>query len=33
MGWHVYPGHYGLFSGDRWREQICPELRAFIRAS
>jgi poly(3-hydroxybutyrate) depolymerase len=26
-------GHYGLFSGRRWREQIYPELRAFIRAS
>jgi poly(3-hydroxybutyrate) depolymerase len=26
-------GHYGLFSGRRWREQIYPEVRAFIRAS
>jgi poly(3-hydroxybutyrate) depolymerase len=26
-------GHYGLFSGHRWREQIYPEVRAFIRAS
>ena len=25
-------GHYGLFSGHRWRETIYPELRAFIRA-
>ena len=25
-------GHYGLFSGHRWREQIYPELRAFIAA-
>jgi poly(3-hydroxybutyrate) depolymerase len=24
-------GHYGLFSGHRWREQIYPELRSFIR--
>jgi poly(3-hydroxybutyrate) depolymerase len=26
-------GHYGLFSGSRWRERIYPEVRAFIRAS
>ncbi|MDB4959327.1 MAG: esterase [Myxococcales bacterium] len=25
-------GHYGLFSGHRWRDSIYPELRAFIRA-
>ncbi|QDZ27684.1 polyhydroxyalkanoate depolymerase [Noviherbaspirillum sp. UKPF54] len=25
-------GHYGIFSGHRWREQICPEVTAFIRA-
>ena len=25
-------GHYGLFSGHRWREVIYPELRAFVRA-
>ncbi len=24
-------GHYGLFSGRRWRDAIYPELRAFIR--
>ncbi len=24
-------GHYGLFSGHRWRETIYPELHAFIR--
>lgn len=24
-------GHYGLFSGSRWRKTIAPELRAFIR--
>lgn len=24
-------GHYGIFSGRRWREQIYPEVRAFIR--
>jgi poly(3-hydroxybutyrate) depolymerase len=23
-------GHYGLFSGSRWREAIYPEIRAFI---
>ena len=23
-------GHYGIFSGRRWREQIYPEVRAFI---
>ncbi len=25
-------GHYGLFSGRRWREDIAPVVRAFIRA-
>ncbi|MFN7551552.1 MAG: polyhydroxyalkanoate depolymerase [Pseudomonadota bacterium] len=25
-------GHYGIFSGRRWRERIYPEVRAFIRA-
>jgi len=25
-------GHYGIFSGRRWREVIYPELHAFIRA-
>jgi poly(3-hydroxybutyrate) depolymerase len=24
-------GHYGIFSGRRWREQIYPEVRDFIR--
>ncbi|KJK21235.1 esterase [Burkholderiaceae bacterium 16] len=24
-------GHYGIFSGRRWREDIYPEVRAFIR--
>jgi len=24
-------GHYGIFSGRRWREQICPCLHDFIR--
>lgn len=23
-------GHYGIFSGRRWREQVYPELRSFI---
>jgi len=26
-------GHYGIFSGRRWREAIYPEVRAFIRAA
>jgi poly(3-hydroxybutyrate) depolymerase len=26
-------GHYGIFSGRRWREQIAPQIRAVIRAS
>jgi poly(3-hydroxybutyrate) depolymerase len=25
-------GHYGIFSGRRWRERIYPEVRDFIRA-
>jgi poly(3-hydroxybutyrate) depolymerase len=25
-------GHYGIFSGRRWRELVCPEVAAFIRA-
>lgn len=24
-------GHYGIFSGRRWRETICPKIAAFIR--
>ena len=24
-------GHYGIFSGRRWREKVYPEVRAFIR--
>jgi poly(3-hydroxybutyrate) depolymerase len=24
-------GHYGIFSGRRWRETICPRVREFIR--
>ena len=24
-------GHYGIFSGRRWREQVYPEVREFIR--
>lgn len=24
-------GHYGIFSGRRWRERVYPEVRAFIR--
>jgi poly(3-hydroxybutyrate) depolymerase len=23
-------GHYGIFSGKRWRQTIYPEVRAFI---
>ncbi|HEY6909799.1 MAG TPA: polyhydroxyalkanoate depolymerase, partial [Myxococcales bacterium] len=31
---HLQPdvGHYGTFSGRRWREEIAPRLRAFIRS-
>ncbi|MDH4191458.1 MAG: polyhydroxyalkanoate depolymerase, partial [Betaproteobacteria bacterium] len=25
-------GHYGIFSGRRWREMIYPRIREFIRA-
>ncbi|MFP5460210.1 MAG: polyhydroxyalkanoate depolymerase [Gammaproteobacteria bacterium] len=25
-------GHYGIFSGRRWRESICPQVGEFIRA-
>ena len=25
-------GHYGVFSGSRWREGVYPELRRFIAA-
>lgn len=30
---HVQPGvgHYGVFNGSRWREEIAPRVRAFIR--
>ena len=26
-------GHYGIFSGRRWRETICPKIAGFIRQS
>jgi len=26
-------GHYGIFSGRRWREKVYPQIRAFIRAA
>ena len=26
-------GHYGIFSGRRWRELIYPEIRQFIRSN
>ena len=26
-------GHYGIFSGRRWRETICPKITEFIRQS
>jgi poly(3-hydroxybutyrate) depolymerase len=26
-------GHYGIFSGRRWRTEIYPELKAFIEAN
>jgi len=25
-------GHYGIFNGRRWREQIMPQVREFVRA-
>ena len=25
-------GHYGIFSGRRWREMVCPKISEFIRA-
>lgn len=25
-------GHYGIFSGRRWRQQICPKIQAFVRS-
>ena len=30
---HVQPkvGHYGLFNGRRWREEILPHVRDFVR--
>lgn len=36
-GWHEHhvqegAGHYGTFSGRRWRERIAPRIRAFFRA-
>jgi poly(3-hydroxybutyrate) depolymerase len=32
---HLQPGvgHYGVFNGSRWREDIAPRLREFIRAA
>jgi len=24
-------GHYGIFSGRRWRQNICPQVTAFVR--
>ncbi|WP_288107037.1 hypothetical protein, partial [Limnobacter sp.] len=26
-------GHYGIFSGRRWREMIYPKIREFIAAN
>jgi poly(3-hydroxybutyrate) depolymerase len=26
-------GHYGIFSGRRWREIVCPKITEFIRAN
>ena len=26
-------GHYGIFNGRRWREEIYPRVRDFIRAN
>jgi poly(3-hydroxybutyrate) depolymerase len=25
-------GHYGVFNGRKWREEIAPRIKAFIRA-
>jgi len=25
-------GHFGIFSGRRWREMICPKIGEFIRS-
>jgi len=30
---HPKVGHYGIFNGRRWREEIQPEVRNFIRAN
>jgi poly(3-hydroxybutyrate) depolymerase len=32
---HIQPkvGHYGVFNGKRWRSEIYPRVRDFIRAS
>lgn len=30
---HPRVGHYGIFNGRRWREEIQPEIRDFIRAN
>jgi poly(3-hydroxybutyrate) depolymerase len=27
----VGAGHYGIFSGRRWREKVYPEVRGFIQ--
>jgi poly(3-hydroxybutyrate) depolymerase len=34
-GHHLQPrvGHYGVFNGRRWREEIFPKVRDFIRAN
>ncbi|MCB0994148.1 MAG: polyhydroxyalkanoate depolymerase [Acidimicrobiales bacterium] len=34
-GHHLQPhvGHYGVFSGRRWENEIYPEVRAFIRSN
>lgn len=29
----VGAGHYGVFSGSRWRKEIAPRVKAFIRSS
>ncbi|MCA1941097.1 MAG: polyhydroxyalkanoate depolymerase [Caenispirillum bisanense] len=33
--YHMQPkvGHYGIFNGRRWREEILPHVREFIRAN
>jgi poly(3-hydroxybutyrate) depolymerase len=33
--YHLQPrvGHFGVFNGRRWREEIFPKVRDFVRAN